>query len=126
MGYYAIGIGGTGAKCLEALTHLCAAGLLPGDLTMIFVDPDKSNGCLERAAQTAKMYQGIKETINFGTSHLFRTTITIPAPDIWSPFDDEANPRLDHYFAKAALDQTSKDLFDVLYTKKEKETTLDK
>jgi len=29
MNYYVIGIGGTGAKCIEALTHLCAAGMMP-------------------------------------------------------------------------------------------------
>ena len=28
MSYYLIGIGGTGAKCLEAFVHLCGAGLL--------------------------------------------------------------------------------------------------
>ena len=45
MGYYAIGIGGTGAKCLESLIHLAAAGMMPdGDLHLLFVDPDTSNG----------------------------------------------------------------------------------
>jgi hypothetical protein len=29
MSYYVIGIGGTGAKCVEAFIHLCAAGLMP-------------------------------------------------------------------------------------------------
>ena len=29
MGYYFISIGGSGAKVMESLTHLCAAGLLP-------------------------------------------------------------------------------------------------
>ena len=126
MSYYAIGIGGTGAKCLEALIHLCSAGLLPGDLTIIFIDPDKSNGCLERAAQTVKLYQNIKTKINFGASDIFETSVTIPEPDIWSPFEDDVNPRLDNFFVKASLDQVSSDLFDVLYTQKEQETTLEK
>jgi len=126
MGYYAIGIGGTGAKCLESLIHLCSAGLLPGDLTMIFIDPDKSNGSLERAAQTVKIYQNIKTKIHFGSSDIFQTTVNIPEPDIWSPFEDDVNPRLDNFFAKASLDKASSDLFDVLYTKKEQETTLEK
>ena len=29
MGYYFISIGGSGARVLESLTHLCVAGLLP-------------------------------------------------------------------------------------------------
>ena len=46
MGYYAIGIGGTGAKCLESLIHLAAAGMMPdnSDLYILFVDPDEANG----------------------------------------------------------------------------------
>ena len=45
MGYYAIGIGGTGAKCLESLIHLAAAGMMPddNDLCMFFVDPDEAS-----------------------------------------------------------------------------------
>ena len=44
MGYYAIGIGGTGAKCLESLIHLAAAGMMPTnkDLHVLFVDPDNA------------------------------------------------------------------------------------
>ena len=50
MGYYAIGVGGTGAKCLESLIHLSAAGMMPksDELHVLFVDPDTSNGSRAR------------------------------------------------------------------------------
>ena len=39
-----IGIGGTGAKCAEALIHLCAAGLGPDRCSIMLVDQDEPNG----------------------------------------------------------------------------------
>ena len=52
MSYYFVAIGGTGAKVMEALTHLCIAGLLPSNerLYISAIDPDVGNGNLERTA----------------------------------------------------------------------------
>ena len=50
MKYYLISIGGTGAKCLEAFVHMNAAGLMKnrGEIKIIYVDPDASNGNLAK------------------------------------------------------------------------------
>lgn len=130
MSYYAIGIGGTGAKCLEALVHMCAAGLLPnakdgGGLYLLFVDPDKSNGSLERALTTVQQYMRCRETVDFGDSPAFQTKIEVGNPDVWSPFTNTVNPRLDSFFSKPAIPQEHQQLFDVLYTKKEQATSLE-
>ena len=37
---YVIGIGGTGARVVEARVHCCAAGLGPEQLSLLIVDPD--------------------------------------------------------------------------------------
>ena len=52
MSYYFISIGGTGAKVMESLTHVCIAGLLPSDerLYIAAIDPDVGNGNLERTS----------------------------------------------------------------------------
>ena len=52
MSYLFVSIGGTGAKIMEALTHLCIAGTLPGDerLFIAAIDPDVGNGNLERTS----------------------------------------------------------------------------
>ena len=42
-----IAIGGTGAKFLESLIHLCAAGLGPEKISPIIIDPDTANGNIE-------------------------------------------------------------------------------
>lgn len=128
MSFYIIGIGGTGAKCIEALIHLCAAGVMPqGDLYTIFVDPDKANGSLDRAQVALKQYS-ICRQIQLGAVDLFKTNIVAARPDVWSPFS-EPRPRLDSFFQYNDLkiqNESAAHLFDVLYSPDEKETPLEK
>ena len=126
MGYYAIGIGGTGAKCIESLIHLTAAGLIPGNekLYLLFVDPDKANGSLGRAGELMKCYSQSRENRLAGTD-LLKTEIEIANPNVWSPLGDGIN-RLDGYFKYHTLPETASHVFDVLYTPQEKTTPLDK
>jgi hypothetical protein len=44
MANYFIAIGGTGARCLEAVVYLAAAGLLNNNLHVLIIDPDANNG----------------------------------------------------------------------------------
>jgi hypothetical protein len=129
MGYYVVGIGGTGAKCVEALTHLCAAGLLPdGELYTLFVDPDKANGSLERAEITLQRYTKC-EQLRLGKTELFKTRVTIADPDVWSPFGKDAPPLLDAFFQYnnlAATNAGAAHMFDVLFSQDEKQTSLEK
>lgn len=133
MAYYAIGIGGTGAKCVEALVHLCAAGLMPEfiknqakELYVSFVDPDKSNGTLDRAEKTLKLYSTCRE-LPTGSIDLLKTPISIAVPDVWSPFGQATKPKLEDFFAYNAMQtKTARiaQLFDVLFSPEEKETPL--
>jgi len=124
-----VGIGGTGAKCVEAAVHLSAAGLLPDkELYTLFVDPDRSNGNLERAKVTLDRYvQGQK--IRMGTSPLFQTDIRRADPSVWSPFVTDAGAELKlkkslSYSEIRAKDKELAGLFDVLYSDREKEANL--
>ena len=128
MSYQIVSIGGSGAKSVESLTHLCAAGLMPdGDLNVLFIDPDLANGCLERAQNTLNKYceckkAGMKET------ELLKTSITLSKPSVWTPFEDNAKPSLENFFRYAALktqDESAALLFDVLFSPEEKEVLLD-
>ncbi|MFL6335836.1 MAG: tubulin-like doman-containing protein [Pyrinomonadaceae bacterium] len=136
MSYYVIGIGGTGAKCIEALTHLCAAGLMPGgDLFAVFVDPDKANGSLGRAQITLQHYANCQKLQTGVKNHdvaqdgfdLFKTNLVIARPDVWSPFGNDPQPKLDEFFRYNALKKSNEaaaHLFDVLYSPDEKTTSL--
>lgn len=125
MSYYVIGIGGTGAKCVESLIHLCAAGLIPDDKSLfaLFVDPDGSNGSLKRAETLLQNYYDCKQ-LKLGATDLFKTALRIANPDVWSPLQDKPQ-RLDQFFHYNTLGQKESHLFDVLYSRKEKETSLE-
>jgi hypothetical protein len=129
MSYYVVGIGGTGAKCIEALVHLSAAGLIADSkqLFALFVDTDGSNGSLGRAQTLLQNYKACQE-IRRGATDLFKTPIRIARPDVWSPIDDKP-ARLDQFFRYDTLSQSNKGiahLFDILYSNDEKRTTLEK
>ncbi len=127
MSYYVIGIGGTGAKCVEAFIHLCAAGLMPDNKSLfaLFVDPDGSNGSLQRAETLLQSYYDCKQ-LKLGDTPLFKTSLRIAQPDVWSPLRDKPE-RLDQFFHYETLhEKGAAHLFDVLYSRKEKETPLDK
>ena len=131
MGYYAIGIGGTGAKCLESLIHLAAAGMMPDndDLYILFVDPDDANGSLDRANTTLNHYKAFHDNNQLSQSCMLQTKIDSATNPIFSPFDkqDDDKPNLSGFFKfpslKLAKDNAA-DLFEVLYSEKERDTKL--
>lgn len=131
MGYYVIGIGGTGAKCVEALAHLCAVGMLPAEnLYCLFVDPDRANGSLARATVTLRQYQACRE-LQFGDRKnidIFQTNVITGDPHVWSPFMDKQQPQLADFFEYNTLKAKNPRaalLFDVLYSETEKKTSLE-
>ena len=126
MGYYAIGIGGTGAKCLESLIHLAAAGMMPdGDLHLLFVDPDAANGSRARVEETLAHYVSCKDQFNLGQVALLNTKIVPADPILWTPFDT-TNPSLNEFFHYENFRNSSAGkLFDVLYSRSEKESSLE-
>ena len=52
--------GGTGAKVVEAFTHLCAAGIGPKRAHVLLIDADTANGNLNRATATINAYKRLQ------------------------------------------------------------------
>lgn len=130
MSYYAIGIGGTGAKCLEALIHLCAAGLMPDNksLYLLFVDSDRSNGNGTRTGNLLKCYQDCR-TNYVGGENLFKTGIPPLNQDEdrngsnnWSPTEIGIN--LETFVSRNRLAEEFGYLFDILFSPNEAGTVL--
>lgn len=73
MSYYLIGIGGTGARCLEAFVHMTGAGLLNTnqDVKIVYVDADTSCGNLTKTQETVNLYKKVLN-LNFGESGIFK------------------------------------------------------
>lgn len=59
--YFVIGIGGTGMRCIEAFTHLCAIGMFDNkEIDILSIDTDTNNGNKGRAEQLIERYIAIK------------------------------------------------------------------
>ena len=131
MGYYLIGIGGTGARCLEAFVNLNGAGLLKDrqPVKIIFVDADVSNGNVQRTQETTNTYKGC-QSIKFGESDLFKNSIEQIGDELWTPIPKDKKNLNDifNYVALTNREDTKNVglLYDALFTDQEKETPLDK
>jgi hypothetical protein len=76
MAHYFIGVGGTGARCLEAVFYLTAAGLFNENLHILLIDPDANNGNSSFAEGLMEYYQQIyreKQPHNAQLTSRFRT-----------------------------------------------------
>lgn len=129
MGYYFISVGGSGARVLESLAHLCAAGLLPneerqGHLYAMSIDPDVGNGNLNRTDALLKCLNGFQEAqVGTGTP-LLKTPIKLANPFVWRP--TPKNMCLDDIISHAHYEGTPLGkLYESLYTEKERMTELD-
>lgn len=60
---YLIGIGGTGARCLEAVIYLAAIGLFSEPLHILMIDPDQSNGNANRTKEIITIYQQLHQIV---------------------------------------------------------------
>ena len=135
MNSYVIGIGGTGARCIEAFTHLCAAGMMPNSDSVycLFVDADVANGNVERAQTTQTSYTNC-QNLQLGRTDLFKTKIIRAEPDLWSPVPQGNGGQImnlstlfEHDQMNASKDYSiAADLFAALFTPLERMTPLDK
>ena len=60
---FLIGIGGTGAKCIEHLVHSCSAGLGPDKLWVGMVDQDEANGNVNKTKILLNKYINLRESL---------------------------------------------------------------
>lgn len=59
--YFIIGVGGTGMRCIEAFTHLCAIGMFDNkEIDILTIDTDTNNGNKGRSEQLIEKYISIK------------------------------------------------------------------
>lgn len=129
MSYYLIGIGGTGARCMEAFIHLCGAGLLEDSqpVKLVYVDADVSCGNLTKTQETADFYEKARE-IGFSKSGMFKNNLE--SAKLWTPVEEKRNT-MDEVFQYNSLvnrkdTQALGYLYESLYTEQERTTNLDK
>lgn len=124
MSYYFISIGGTGAKVMESLTHLCIAGLLPENerLFIAAIDPDVGNGNLERTSTALNNFAAFQNFSVGNDTPLFKNKISIVRPFPWNPtgHDKNLDDLTEFYQHRNGVGK----LYAALYTERERSTTL--
>ena len=125
MSYYFVSIGGTGAKVMESLTHLCIAGLLPSNerLYITAIDPDVGNGNLERTATALNNFAVFQNFSVGNDTPLFKNKISIVRPFPWNPtgHDKTLDDLIEFYHHS---NTPVGKLYAALYTRAERDTTL--
>jgi hypothetical protein len=128
---YLIGIGGTGARVIEAVVNLCAAGLGPDELSMFVVDPDAGNGNLDRTKKLITEYKNCRNKLQKTEScPLFKTDIKIPPGEkefVWEIFSNN-KATLSDFINFTNMKSTNPDLSDfasLLFTENELNEKLD-
>ncbi len=125
MSYYFVSIGGTGAKVMESLTHLCIAGLLPSNdrLYITAIDPDVGNGNLERTATALNNFAVFQNFSVGNDTPLFKNKISIVRPFPWNPtgHDKTLDDLIEFYHHS---NTPVGKLYEALYTRAERDTTL--
>lgn len=130
MSFYVIGIGGTGAKCIEAIIQLASVGLFPTNkLNILFVDADNTNGNLQQTQKSFVFYQKCYQLFKGKHQECKWMTTEIQSYPVWSPFADVNTKKdLESFFYYSTIRKTNPalaNLFDVLYTKDERKVPLD-
>ena len=127
---FIVGIGGTGAKCLEHLLHCCASGLGPEKLWAGMVDQDEANGNVSRTKIQLTKYMNLRRSLRDEAKHdlskdsnLFKTEITSNPDSVWLPLAG-ADPTLEQVIYYNNLKTEVKNLMDCLYDPAERKQNL--
>jgi len=130
---FAIGVGGTGAKCVEALVHLHSCGLLaepdgtPARLGAFLVEPDQQSALLTRAQIAINRYGAMRRAIGRNTDRFARGELRDYGQ--WSPLNTASGAiSLDQVFPKAVLRTQAPGvaaLFDCLFPPEEQSADLE-
>lgn len=127
---YLIGIGGTGARVIEAAINLCAAGYGPDELSVFLIDPDAGNGNLTRTKTLITNYVKCRSSLQrTSTNGLFKTNIKVPPDEkglVWEIFNDRG-ATLSNFINYTNMMQTRPELAElasILFTETELRTEL--
>lgn len=130
---FAIGVGGSGAKCIEAITHLHACGLLtdeagnPARLGVFLVEPDQQSALLVRAQTAVNRYAVMRRALGRNTDRFARGEIKDYGQ--WSPLTTASGAiNLAQIFSRPSLRTQAPGLaalFDSLFPPEEQEADLE-
>jgi hypothetical protein len=119
--------GGSGTRVLEAVLHMCAAGLGPSDLRTFVIDPDGSNGNVDKTRKLVNRYQECHEAFKTDGHPFFRTKVDLlksaQGLRVWSPVDK--TQKFKNLLNYTDLSPAQKDVVHLLLTDVELDMPMD-
>ena len=131
MNLYIFAIGGSGSRVLRSLTMLLASGVQTGsNIVPIIIDPDTSNGDLDRAVSGLRKYEEVRNDLKFdGTldSKFFSSYITSLNNDgnYLLPLVGTSGINYDKYLGLGAMSQENQALAKMLFSNNNMSSTMD-
>lgn len=134
MKLFAIGVGGSGAKCLEAVIHLHTIGLFdqegspPTELGVLFVEPDRQSALLQRTQTALVRTQSLRKALDGMASSFCQGELKDYG--VWNPVETVANQgesTMAKIYTKEILQHNSQalgGLMDCLFTQAEQQMDL--
>ena len=128
---YIFAIGGSGSRVLRSLTMLLAAGVqTDSNIILIIIDPDASNGDLDRTVSGLRQYEEIHNELSFNNTFenkFFSTVITSLNNDgnYLLPLVGTAGINYDRYLGLNAMSQENQALAKMLFSNKNLSSTMD-
>jgi hypothetical protein len=123
-------VGGTGAKLMQTLIHLSAAGLLPdpgGEMKAVLVDPDEANGTVDDCKKLSAAYEKC-QALNTGKCDLFKGRVPkITEP--WTPVHNAQFSSMNDIFQYTEMktrQSLDADLMELLFVPDERKMTIEK
>lgn len=113
--------GGSGARVLESVLHLCAAGLGPSSLRTFVIDPDDANGNVGKTRELVNTYEKCHKAFRDNQQPFFRTGLDLlNSPQglrVWRPVNK--NQRFKDVLNFSGLSHEKQDVVRLLFTEQE-------
>lgn len=139
---FIFGIGGSGSRVIKALVMLLASGVqLPENIRIIpiFVDPDRSNGDLNRTIDILLKYQNIRCKLAFDKNTFFRSEIitlnelnarqnevnTLVKPEFSFKLSGVQNQKFKDFIDYKKMDRANQALASVLFSRTNLDSEMD-
>ena len=136
MKLFAIGVGGSGSKCLEAVIHLHTMGLFDQEgssprLGVLFVEPDRQSALLQRARTALVRTRSLRQALDGTASSFCRGGLDgLKDYGVWNPVETVASQgalTMARIYTKEILQHNSQalgGLIDCLFTQAEQQLDL--
>lgn len=131
MNLYIFAIGGSGSRVLRSLTMLLASGIeTNNNIIPIIIDPDTSNGDLDRTVTAMRMYETVRNELKFDDCYknkFFSANVTALNNDgnYLLPLVGTSGINFDKYLGLGAMSQENQALTKMLFSNSNLSSTMD-